>query len=118
MLPVAHQACTLATGALRSSFTINVRPSGRTHFLAVFAGNVMTVDSSTREQLCKFTMVKTNAETSPATLTQYTIFAYLIPKPPRRSIRKFSALANPGEGRLSFQGRKVSRTLPENHKPL
>src|SRR6185503_11900830 len=41
MLPVAHHACTLATGALRSSCTIIVRPFGNTHFWAVLGGKVM-----------------------------------------------------------------------------
>src|ERR1044071_4914703 len=46
MLPVAHQACTLATGALRSSCTIIVRPLGKTHLTAVVAGKVTTAESS------------------------------------------------------------------------
>src|SRR5205807_2329071 len=43
MLPVLHQACTLATGALRSSWTMRVKPSGRTHFCAV-------LDFTTKQQ--------------------------------------------------------------------
>src|SRR6476660_2604609 len=39
MLPVAHHACTLATGALWSSCTITVSPFGKIHFCAVFGGN-------------------------------------------------------------------------------
>ena len=44
MLPVPHQACTLATGALRSVCTIIVRPSGRVHCCAVTGGNVIAVE--------------------------------------------------------------------------
>src|SRR5689334_23301096 len=73
MLPVPHQACTLATGALRSSLTIKVKPSGRTHFFAVLGGNVISAESFTGAAF-KFSMIKTNAETSPATLTRYTIY--------------------------------------------
>src|SRR5947209_3821592 len=69
MLPVPHQACTLATGALRSSFTIRVKPSGKTHFLAVFGGNVMTADGSAGAAF-RLTMAKTNAETR--IVTRYT----------------------------------------------
>src|ERR1700726_3459987 len=120
MLPVAHQACTLATGALRSSFTIKVRPSGKTHFFAVFAGKVMMSDRSpfiagfcleggrSTEAAFRLTMVKTNAETSPATLTRYTVIAHLIPNQRRRSIRKFSALANPGGFQVSFRAQTAS----------
>ncbi len=41
MLPVPHQACTLATGALRSVCTMIVRPLGKVHFCAVTGGNVI-----------------------------------------------------------------------------
>ncbi len=41
MLPVPHQACTLATGALRSICTMIVRPLGKVHFCAVTGGNVI-----------------------------------------------------------------------------
>src|SRR5438034_8953734 len=41
MLPVPHQACTLTTGALRSSCTMIVSPFGRTRFSAVLGGKVM-----------------------------------------------------------------------------
>src|ERR1700738_5392202 len=46
MLPVAHHACTLATGALRSSCTIKVSPSRRAHFFAELGGNVITDETS------------------------------------------------------------------------
>ena len=46
MLPVPHQACTLATGALRSVCTIIVRPSGSVHCCAVTGGKVIAVDLS------------------------------------------------------------------------
>src|SRR5882724_11775197 len=46
MLPVAHQACTLATGALRSSCTIIVSPFGRIHFCAVLGGKLMAEEGS------------------------------------------------------------------------
>jgi hypothetical protein len=41
MLPVAHHACTLATGALWSSCTMTVSPFGKIHFCAVLGGNEM-----------------------------------------------------------------------------
>jgi hypothetical protein len=41
MLPVPHQACTLATGALRSISTMIVKPSGKVHFCAVTGGKVI-----------------------------------------------------------------------------
>ena len=41
MLPVPHQACTLATGALRSVCTMIVRPLGKVHFCAVTGGKVI-----------------------------------------------------------------------------
>ena len=41
MLPVPHQACTLATGALRSVCTMIVRPLGKIHLCAVTGGNVI-----------------------------------------------------------------------------
>src|SRR6266542_5544041 len=47
MLPVAHHACTLATGALRSSCTMIVSPFGKIHFCAELGGNVMTGELST-----------------------------------------------------------------------
>src|SRR2546421_3345482 len=71
MLPVPHHAWTLATGALRSSWTISVRPSGRTHFWAELGGKAMTAESSTAAAF-KFTMLNTIAEISPATSTRYT----------------------------------------------
>ena len=46
MLPVAHQACTLATGALWSSCTITVSPFGKIHFCAVLGGNEIRPDGS------------------------------------------------------------------------
>src|SRR4029077_4534252 len=46
MLPVAHHACTLATGALWSSCTITVRPSSNTHFFAELGGKLITAESS------------------------------------------------------------------------
>src|SRR5437899_8432607 len=46
MLPVAHHACTLATGALRSSWTIIVSPLGKIHLCAEVGGNVMTGEGS------------------------------------------------------------------------
>src|SRR6266436_613431 len=46
MLPVAHQACTLATGALRSSWTMIVSPFGRIHFCAVLSGKLITDEGS------------------------------------------------------------------------
>src|SRR6266513_1162216 len=73
MLPVAHHACTLATGALRSSCTIKVRPSGRTHFFAVFGGNAITADSSAAPAF-RFTMLRTINENNPASLIRYTIY--------------------------------------------
>src|SRR6266571_5733962 len=79
MLPVPHQACTLATGALRSSWTISVKPSGKTHFCAELGGKVMTADSSTGAAF-KFAMLNTIAESSPATSTRYTnLLATVIP---------------------------------------
>src|SRR6266478_7704380 len=47
MLPVAHHACTLATGALRSCCTMIVSPFGSTHFCAELGGNAITDESST-----------------------------------------------------------------------
>src|SRR5215831_17519303 len=46
MLPVAHHACTLATGALRSSCTITVSPFGKIHFCAVLGGNIIRAEDS------------------------------------------------------------------------
>src|SRR6266516_6667079 len=46
MLPVAHHACTLATGALRSSWTMIVSPFGRIHFCAVIGGKLITDEGS------------------------------------------------------------------------
>src|SRR5215813_4671826 len=46
MLPVAHHACTLATGALRSSWTMIVSPFGRTHFRAELGGKAITGEGS------------------------------------------------------------------------
>jgi hypothetical protein len=43
---VAHHACTLATGALRSSWTMIVSPFGKIHFCAELGGKVMTDESS------------------------------------------------------------------------
>src|SRR5438034_11012666 len=45
MLPVAHHAWTLATGALWSSCTMSVSPFGRTHFCAELGGKVITDES-------------------------------------------------------------------------
>src|SRR6516162_258078 len=44
MLPVAHHACTLATGALWSSCTMMVNPFGKIHFCAVLGGNAIVDD--------------------------------------------------------------------------
>ncbi len=44
MLPVPHQACTLATGALRSVCTMIVRPLGKVDLCAVTGGNVIGAD--------------------------------------------------------------------------
>ena len=41
MLPVPHHACTLTTGALRSSCTMTVSPLGRMRFCAVLGGKVI-----------------------------------------------------------------------------
>src|SRR5207244_2308015 len=101
MLPVLHQACTLATGALRSSWTISVRPSGKTHFCAVLGGNVITDDSST-EAAFKLTMLKTTSESS-ATRGAAPIIQFWAP-------------VNFLELLFSFQARTASRTLPENRK--
>ena len=46
MLPVAHHACTLATGALRSSCTMTVSPFGKIHFCAVLGGNEIMAEDS------------------------------------------------------------------------
>src|SRR6266513_3948814 len=46
MLPVAHHACTLATGALWSSCTTTVSPFGKIHFCAVLGGNEIRADDS------------------------------------------------------------------------
>src|ERR1700739_3067378 len=73
MLPVPHQACTLATGALRSSLTISVKPSGRTHFFAVFGGKVISAESFIGAAF-KLTMVKKSEKPNPAALMGYTIY--------------------------------------------
>src|ERR1700730_7261800 len=103
MLPVAHQAWTLAPGALRSSVTISLNPSGRTHFVAVLGGNVMTSDSSTEAGL-QLTMVNTIAYTS-AGRGAFPII-------------QFWSLANFSELQFFSQARTASQTLPENRKPL
>src|SRR5436309_16122460 len=46
MLPVAHHACTLATGALRSSWTMIVSPFGSIHFCTELDGSVIADESS------------------------------------------------------------------------
>ena len=46
MLPVAHHACTLATGALWSSCTMTISPFGKTHFCAVLGGNEIRAEGS------------------------------------------------------------------------
>src|SRR5947208_938580 len=51
MLPVEHHACTLATGALRSSWTIIVSPLGKIHLCAEVGGNVMTAEGSVEAAL-------------------------------------------------------------------
>src|SRR6267143_2705321 len=104
MLPVPHHACTLATGALQSSCTINVRPSGKTHFCAELGGKVITADSSTGEQLCKFTMLNTIPKMS-ATRGAATII-------------QFWALVNFLGLRFFSRAQTVSRTLPENRKQI
>src|ERR1700731_134285 len=101
MLPVAHHAWTLATGALRSSCTISVRPSGRTHFCAELGGKVMTADSSAGA-VFKFTMLNTIAEISAIRGA--------------RPIIQFWAPVNFCGLQFSFPERTASRTLPENHK--
>src|SRR5258708_5865983 len=104
MLPVLHQACTLATGALRSSWTINVRPSGKTHFCAELGGKVITADSSTGEQLCKFTMLDTITETSA--------------NRGAAPIIQFWALVNFLGLRFFSRAQTVSQTLPENRRQI
>src|SRR6266481_4341703 len=95
MLPVLHQACTLATGALRSSCTISVKPSGKTHFCAELGGKVTILEPSwffwdspwdfpergrSTEAAFKFAMLNTIAESSPATSMRYTnLLATVIP---------------------------------------
>src|SRR2546423_5960278 len=70
MLPVAHHACTLATGALWSSCTMTVRPLGKIHFCAVLGGKLITGDGSA-DAAFKLTMAKnTRAGTSFDTLMQ------------------------------------------------
>ena len=46
MLPVAHYACTLATGALWSSWTMTVSPLVKIHFCAVLGGNEIKTEDS------------------------------------------------------------------------
>src|SRR3954468_2290745 len=53
VLPVAHHACTLATGALRSSWTISVNPLGNVHFWAELGGKVMA-GWSLLDAACRF----------------------------------------------------------------
>src|SRR5205085_5009991 len=101
MLPVPHQACTLATGALRSSWTISVKPSGKTHFCAELGGKVITLDSST-DAAFKFTMLNTIAEIS-ATRGAAPII-------------QFWAQVNFSELRFSFPVRTVSRRRRQNCK--
>src|SRR6266516_4565137 len=95
MLPVPHHACTLATGALRSSCTISVKPSDKTHFCAELGGKVIILESAcffwdsgwdfpgrgrSTEAAFKFTMLNRIAEISPATSTRYTnLLATVIP---------------------------------------
>ena len=60
MLPVAHHACTLATGALRSCWTMTVSPFGKIYFCAVLGGNTIGADDSGGAAF-KFTMGNTRA---------------------------------------------------------
>ena len=46
MLPVSIQTCTLATGALRSSWTMMPRPFGSVEVVAVTAGKVRAAAES------------------------------------------------------------------------
>src|SRR5437763_4296477 len=61
MLPVAHQACTLATGALRSSCTMTVRPFGRLRIRAVLAGNRIAAFGSSGSVLRRAVFMATAA---------------------------------------------------------
>src|SRR5712692_12126330 len=95
MLRVLHQACTLATCALRSSCTISVKQSGKTHFCAELGGKVTILEPSwffwdspwdfpergrSTEAAFKFAMLNTIAESSPATSMRYTnLLATVIP---------------------------------------
>src|SRR2546421_8373793 len=112
MLPVAHHACTLATGALRSSCTINVSPSGRTHFLAVLGGNAITADSSAASAL-RFTMLRRINENNAASLIRYTIYWRIVPAD---GIRKSLAPVRVSALPFSFPERTVSQMLAENRK--
>src|SRR3954471_3546360 len=60
MLPVAHHACTLATGALWSSCTMRVSPLGKIHFSAVLGGNEISAEDSGGAAF-KLTMVNNRA---------------------------------------------------------
>src|ERR1051326_4272680 len=97
MRTVPHQACTLATGALRSSFTIKVRPSGSTHFLAVFGGKVTSIESLTGAAF-RLTILKTNAQMIPVTVMRYTIYCLFDPRLSRsvrsRNFRRWQARTN------------------------
>src|SRR5438309_6065312 len=113
MLPVLHQACTLATGALRSSCTITVKPSGRTHFCAELGGKVMTAESSLAAafKLAVLNIIATTAQVSNLR-TQLLITLHLSPFTNRR---RGGALADPAAARprrrLVSRAQTASRTL-------
>src|SRR5437763_7471979 len=103
MLPVPHHACTLATGALRSSFTIKVRPSGNTHFFAVFGGKVMSIESLSGAAF-RFTILKTNAEMTPATVTRYTTYCLFDPGSAAVFDHETFGAGKPGRTSIFFSG--------------
>src|SRR5215471_4854248 len=114
MLPVPHQACTLATGALRSSWTSKVNPFGKTNFFDEFGGNVITSDFSPflfgaagvgfEPTAFKFTMLHAIAQTS-ATRGALPIIQFWAPA-------NFLEL-----GPFSPE-QTASRTLPENRRRI